>query len=248
MDAWSDIFSFGVMLYELVSGRRPFAGPSDLIVLQAIIHGEFDPLGDDVPVDVRLMIEKALAKDPAERYQTMRELVVDLRRAARRKREFISQPSGVTAPGLEPSSQPTARWAVFGFVAVAGIAAGWALRPITTAATVPGRAAAREVTVQRLTDLVGLEEAPALSPDGKAVAFVSDVGGRRQIWVRLIASGAQVRLTTDDKDHYGPRWSAQDALIYYTPGAEPGDQGTIWETPSLPGSARRLATAMDPAM
>ena len=85
-----------------------------------------------------------------------------------------------------------------------------------------------------------------MSPDGKAVAFVASVDGHRQIWVRLIASGAQLRLTTDDTDHYGPRWSSPDALIYYTPGAKAGEQGTIWETPSLPGSARRLVAAAGP--
>lgn len=246
VDARSDIFSFGVVLYELVSGRRPFTGPTDLVVLQTIIHGEVLALSDDVPADVRLMIEKALAKDPAERYQTMREMVVDLKRAARRKDEIAPGVTGTSAPGAR--SRQAVRWSVIGVVAaaaaLAGLAAGWFWRAST--ASSPEREAAGEVTVQRLTDLVGLEEAPAVSPDGKAVAFVASADGRRQIWVRLIASGAQVQLTADDTDHYAPRWSAPDSLIYYSPGAQAGEQGTIWETPSLPGSARQLAAALGP--
>ena len=101
--------------------------------------------------------------------------------------------------------------------------------------------------MQRLTDLIGVEEAPALSPDGKTVAFVAVVGGRRQIWVRLLAGGAPLILTKDDVDHYEPRWSPDSSrVIYYTPGGQPGEAGTIWEIPALGGLARRLVRALAP--
>jgi serine/threonine protein kinase len=87
LDARSDIFSFGVVLYELVAGKRPFAGKTDLEVLQRIIHGTPEPLGEEVPATLRLLLEKALAKDPAERYQSMRETVAGLRRVARQSEE-----------------------------------------------------------------------------------------------------------------------------------------------------------------
>src|SRR5262245_46101960 len=80
LDARSDIFSFGTLLYEMLTGRRPFSGGSDLEVLQNILHGSPQQLGEDVPAALRTLIEKALEKDPAERYQTMRDMVVDLRR------------------------------------------------------------------------------------------------------------------------------------------------------------------------
>ena len=83
VDARSDIFSFGLVLYEMLAGRRAFTGASDLEVLQKIIHGTATPLAADVAPVPAAVVEKAIEKDPAERYQSMRELVIDLRRLAR---------------------------------------------------------------------------------------------------------------------------------------------------------------------
>jgi eukaryotic-like serine/threonine-protein kinase len=82
-DARSDIFSFGVVLYEVLAGRQPFAGASDLEVLQRVQHQPAEPLSEEIPPALRMVVEKALEKDPAERYQSMRDMVVDLRRLAR---------------------------------------------------------------------------------------------------------------------------------------------------------------------
>jgi serine/threonine-protein kinase len=82
-DARSDIFSFGVVLYEVLAGRQPFAGASDLEVLQRVQHQPAEPLSEEIPPALRMVVDKALEKDPAERYQSMRDMVVDLRRLAR---------------------------------------------------------------------------------------------------------------------------------------------------------------------
>src|SRR6185369_1032051 len=76
LDARSDIFSFGTVLYEALAGRRPFGGSSELEVLKTVIHGTPEPLGAETPLAMRMVVEKALEKDPAERYQAMREMVV----------------------------------------------------------------------------------------------------------------------------------------------------------------------------
>ncbi len=86
VDARSDIFSFGIVLYELLAGRRPFDGATDLERLQALVSRPAPPLAEscpDLPADLRNIVEKALEKDPADRYQTARELVIDLRRVTR---------------------------------------------------------------------------------------------------------------------------------------------------------------------
>jgi len=89
------------------------------------------------------------------------------------------------------------------------------------------------VTVKRLTDMPGAEESPAISPDGKSVAFVAAVNGKRQIW-----TGEPI--TKDDSDHYAPRWSPDShSLIYFADGA-------IWEIPALGGQVRKLVDALGP--
>lgn len=96
------------------------------------------------------------------------------------------------------------------------------------------------VTVKRLTDMPGFEETPAISPDGKAVAFVAASGGRRQIWVAPVDGGAPRVVTKDDADHFDPRWSPDSGrLIYFSAGA-------IWEIPAMGGEARRLVDAVAP--
>ena len=101
----------------------------------------------------------------------------------------------------------------------------------------------------RLTDAVGLEESPALSPDGKSAVYVGRLGRHRQIWLRLLSGGTPLPITKDDVNHSGPRWSPDSTtLIYYTYAAESGlgEPGTIWEIPALGGTPRRLTRALGP--
>jgi Tol biopolymer transport system component/predicted Ser/Thr protein kinase len=237
LDARSDIFSFGVVLYELLAGRRPFAGDSDVELLSAIIHASPRPLGDDVPLALRMVVDKALEQDPAERYQTMREMVVDLRRLARRKAD---ESQATTATGR---TQATRRrvwpWVAAVTLALAtGVASGrWSLvRPAVNPAI--------NVNLQRITDVVGMEEHPAASPDGKTAAFIAPANGRRQVWVRLLAGGAPLQVTRDDADHEHPRWAPDSSsLIYFSGAAKEGEPGTLWEVAALGGMPRRIASS-----
>jgi len=103
----------------------------------------------------------------------------------------------------------------------------------------------REIEFQRLTDFVGMKESPAISPDGKMVAFVALVAGKRQIWIRLVSGGAPLQITRDDVDHEQPRWAPNSStLIYYTRPKAPGGQGTIWEVSALGGPARRVTASI----
>jgi len=238
LDARSDVFSFGVLLYESLKGERPFTGATELEVLQRIIHSSAPPLGDEIPIAVRMLVEKAIEKDPAERYQTMRDMVVDLRRALRKE-------TGQSVPAVTdvPARRALIGWTLAAVTGFVGLVAGY----VAHFAVTPPPSPKQNVHVQRLTDLVGLEEAPSISPDGRSIAFVAGERGRRQVWVRLLSGGSPLALTKDDVDHYGPRWSPDSSsLIYYTPGEKPGDVGTLWEIPALGGTPRRLVTALGP--
>jgi serine/threonine protein kinase len=103
----------------------------------------------------------------------------------------------------------------------------------------------RPVEFQRLTDDVGINEAPAMSPDGKMVAFVAMVDGRQQVWVRLLTGGAPLQVTRDEFDHLSPRWSPDSSsLIYYTPPDTPGEEGALWEVSALGGVPRPIVGAL----
>jgi Tol biopolymer transport system component/predicted Ser/Thr protein kinase len=187
VDARSDIFSFGAVLYEMLAGRRPFTGKTDLEVLKTIIHAAPDPLGDSVPANLQNVVEKALEKDPAERYQYMREMAVDLKRLARHKAEAPSV--AVAAAPPPPQRWP---WIVTILVALATGATGWWLARGTEASAESPLAKAQ---FTRLTDFPGTEMDAAISPDGKFVAFLADRDGPFDILLSQIGTGRFLNLT-----------------------------------------------------
>jgi serine/threonine protein kinase/tetratricopeptide (TPR) repeat protein len=133
LDARSDVFSFGVVLYQMLSGRLPFQAPSYVDTLHAIVHDPAPPLtlaGSNVPVgerdDLQRILDKCLAKDPAARYQTVRDLVVDLRDARRRLDSGITSTVARPATGIVPVASSQSRWRplLFGLAAVIVAAVG----------------------------------------------------------------------------------------------------------------------------
>ena len=190
LDGRSDIFSFGLVLYEQLAGRRAFERKSDLDTLHAVVHDQPRPLPPDVPVGVRMLVEKALEKDPAERYQSMREMVVDLRREARRTVE----PSSEIAP-VANSRRQVWTMTTLGGVAVAALTwiAYGVSRPDPTTTELDNPLTTARFTP--LTDFAGDELDAAISPDGRFFAFVSDRDGQFDIWLSQIGSGVPRNLT-----------------------------------------------------
>jgi serine/threonine protein kinase len=147
LDARSDVFSFGVLLYEMLGGKRPFTGISELEVLQSIRHSVPEPLPASVPAPLRAVVEKALEKDPAARYQSMQEMVVDLRR-------LLRQADSVPA---RQSIAPWKRAAAPALLALAAVAV-WNQWPLTGSARrrAPGpRRSTRSGLRRRLCRAVG---------------------------------------------------------------------------------------------
>ena len=192
VDARSDIFSFGVVLYELLGGQRPFAGHTDVDVMHAILRNPPRPLQElrpDLAPELRLFIDKALEKAPEDRYQSMRELTVDLRRFAR------MPSSGQVTPITAPATKRR-RWIPLAVTAALALLLG----AIAGRQVAPGHASGwrnplEGATFSRLTDFEGVETDAVISPDGNFVAFISDRDGPLDVWLLQLGSGQFLNLT-----------------------------------------------------
>ncbi len=195
VDARSDIFSFGIVLHELLSGERPFGGASDLDVLQEILHREPEPLPGTLPIALRTSVEKALEKDPADRYQSMREMVVDLRRSGRLKTAPLDV-STSDAAGHRTRS-PWSRWLGAAAVAAVLVTVVWLASTDTWLTRSPANIdnPLADARFTRFTDFEGAEPEAAVSSDGRFVAFLSDADGRFDIWMSQVGTGRFVNLT-----------------------------------------------------
>jgi eukaryotic-like serine/threonine-protein kinase len=241
LDTRSDIFSFGSVLFEILAGRRAFEAETGLELLQAIIHRPAPSLVElrpDIPVGLRLVIEKALEKDPAERYQTMREMVVDLRRLTRQSAEV--------ATSSFPRRAHTLKWAaaLIAFALVAGIAfiTFWPRSSPTPAST----------QYIQLTNFADSATSPALSPDGRMLTFIrgeSTFVGPGQVYIKLLPDGETVQLTNDNFYKMSPKFSPDGARIAYATrigtSTVAAGRETFYETwivPILGGQPRLLLT------
>ncbi len=197
VDCRSDIFSFGVVLYETLAGRRPFRRESRLDLLTDIVSRTPEPLSADLPPALHVIVDKTLEKDPGDRYQTARDLVVDLRRVARAKVDFRP---------LEANAKVTRRFPVWPWL-VAGSALVFALLAIGIGGrrdTTPDNPLAN-AKFTRLTDDEGAELDASISPDGKFVSFLSDRDGHFHVWLIQAGSvGKAIDLTPGPGDERAP--------------------------------------------
>jgi serine/threonine protein kinase len=231
MDNRSDIFSFGAVLYEMITGRRAFSGSTTISTLAAILNQEPRPateLAPELPQELERIVSRCLRKDPSRRFQHMDDLKVALQEL----RE--ESDSGKLRPAL-PHTRRLSRRLLFACGAVAlgvAIAAAWYAFD---------RRSPPPMTTVPLTSYPGYERHASFSPDGRQVTF--SWNGEKQdnydIYVVLTSGGAPLRLTTNPAPDTAPAWSPDGRYIAYIRDA--GPNGGVYLTSPLGGPDRKIA-------
>jgi Tol biopolymer transport system component/predicted Ser/Thr protein kinase len=235
VDARSDIFSFGSVLYEMVTGRRAFQRDSQASTLAAILREEPKPasqVGVEIPRDLEKVITRCLRKQPERRFQHMDDVKVALE-------ELKEESDSGALAATQPSPRRRRRrltWAAAVLAVLAVISLGvWLLRSKTEAPATALRAVP-------LTAYPGFEADPSFSPDGNQIAF--SWNGEKQdnydIYVKLIGPGAPLRLTTDPAQDRGPAWSPDGRWIAFVRFPSSGPSA-VFLIPALGGPERKLA-------
>jgi serine/threonine protein kinase len=242
LDARTDLFSFGVVLYEMATGFLPFTGGSVGGVFDAILHKdptEVTRLNTAVPAELQRILDKAIEKDRDLRYNSAAELRTDLRRLKRdsgsgkvpRSTGEVDALTRIREPAAsldKVSGAPKQRSRAGFFYLMAAVALCMSLG-IWYFRAKPART---EWT--QLTDFADSVSSPALSLDGKVLAFLRSEGtfyGPGQIYVKLLPAGEPVQVTHDDSVKIGPVFSPDDARVAYGT-VEPWD---TWVVPVLGG-------------
>ncbi len=231
LDARTDLFSFGVVLYELTTGRPPFQGTVPTLVIDSILHATPPPLRSRqpaIPAPFERIVLRLLEKDRARRYQTASELRDDLRSL---EHDLLH-----TAASGDRAWQRRGVQLVIATVLIVGGALGawrWAQAPHAPTSD-PAK-------YEQLTYFAASATSPSLSRDGRMVTFIQGTewfNGPGQIYVKALPDGEPVQLTHDTLSKMSPTFSPDGSSIVYTVARPPG-QWDAWLVP-VPGGDARL--------
>jgi serine/threonine protein kinase len=235
-DARSDLFSFGCVLYEMITGRRAFEGKSQLSVFTSILEKDPEPITTSQPLAPLLLdrvVRACLAKDPADRMQSAHDVTMDLRWIA----ESALEESAGSSSQFKKSWAAWAAGLLLAFIAIAGFAGyRWARSSENLTSIHAEIPPPDKFSMDTTGDAGGM---PVLSPQGDKIAFVAHTGENKLLWVRSLSSdAAQALQGTSGAAH--PFWSPDGSYIGYFAG------GKLMKIPAAGGPIASLANAPNP--
>jgi serine/threonine protein kinase len=218
VDPRTDIWAFGCLLYELLSGKRAFPGESLQAAMSAVLKQEPDwaALPAKTPAKITALVRRCLQKDASKRPENIAEARIIVEQSLRRGNRW-----GIVAAAAG--------------LAITAVGAVWAWRTFEQP-----RSAINAPRITRLTTDSGLTAYPSLSSDGKLVAYASDRNsdGNLDIWVQQTSGGNPVRLTTNGADDLEPSFSPDGSRIAFR---SERDGGGVYVVPTLGGVEQRQA-------
>ncbi len=239
VDHRSDLFSLGVVLYEMATGRMPFTGSSTSETLDHILHSQPDAMARfnyDVPAELERIVRKCLEKERERRYQSARELLVDLKNL-KRESESTTSPAE-KAENLFTKIKAHRMGVVFALLALVAVIAVVAYLPALLRQKSPAGPATQR-PLSQLTEGAGLQSWPSWSPDGRLITYSSDRGGNFDIWVQQIGGGDPIQVTKSPAHDWQPDWSPDGTSIVFRSEREGGG---LYIVPALGGNERKISS------
>jgi hypothetical protein len=225
-DHRSDIFSFGVVLYELLGARRAFTADTAAEIMTAILKQDPPELPTTVPASLRQIVQHCLEKEPGARFQSAKDLAFALRSLPAES----STAGALPAVALGAASSPARRWLLLG-AALAVVCAAFVAGRLMGPKSLP------DLTNYRFTPIASepdREDYPVWSPDGKTLAYVAVAGRYMQIFTRRLDLPVPDQITHEDSNCTAPFWSRNGERIYFNKGLQ------LWSVATVGGASQKV--------